>query len=92
LEILQWLWAQPFNRDIDFDSLLVLAAEHGHLELAQWLVLQGADVFSKNHGALRAAINNQHLEVSQWLESQGSVVPSVVERLGVEAGSNYLPF
>lgn len=82
-ELLKFICNTSNNKPADFNILLSCAAEYNHLEMAKWLVLQGAEVCCNNHRPLRMAANNKHQLMAQWLVSEGSIVHSVIERMGL---------
>ena len=57
-----------------------IAAENGHLETIQLLVLQGADVHDTDTAretALHAAAENNHVRVMEWVVSRGVRIDAV---------------
>jgi len=61
----------------DNDFALRWSCENGHLEVAQWLHLQGANIHTWDDLAFRWSCENGHLEVAQWLHSQGANIHAV---------------
>ncbi len=62
-----------FSRRVDINhgrgEALIRAAGNGHLEMAKWLVQNGADPLARQKSALALAITSGHGEVAAFLEA-----------------------
>jgi len=60
--------------DIDNNACLLLATQHGHLDVIEWLVLQGVDVTARDNQALIDVIHNDRLDIVKLLVAHGADV------------------
>jgi hypothetical protein len=66
------LWNEYFVKRIGRcgTGLYHIAAEHGHLNVLQWMVLNG---YTLSYGIERAAAENGHLHILKWMKKNGYI-------------------
>ena len=68
----------------DDDWALQLSANIAHLDVAQWLLHNVADLQARNEGALRSCTENGHFPMVQLLIQNGAD-----PQVGIEVAQNY---
>jgi hypothetical protein len=58
--------------EIDNSVALIIASEHGHLEMVKYFKEQGGDIKAKNNKAVRHACKYGHLKVVEYLVENGA--------------------
>jgi hypothetical protein len=56
---------------INYDHVIIMAAQKGHLDIVKWSVSVGADPGSNDNRAIKYASQNEHFEIVKWLVSIG---------------------
>ena len=69
VELAKWALAEGCPREKDGDNMAYAAAEHGHLELVQWLCGEGG--FAMDKYVMEVAARSGNLELVQWLRGEG---------------------
>ena len=54
------------------NSIFKFSCEKGHIEVAKWLHLLGADIHDDSEYAFRLSCKNGHIEIAKWLHQLGA--------------------